>query len=233
MKILELFWQGITQALHSEVWQVTSLSLQISGVATLLSLLLGLPLGITLALKNFPGRKIIISIVNTGMGMPPVLIGLVISLLLWRSGPLGYLHLMYTPWAIIIAQAVIAFPLITALTVTALQQVNPKLRLQLLALGASPWQLVMTLLREARLSLLAAVIAGFGAAISEVGAAMMVGGNIKGQTRVLTTTIALAVSRGDFNLALVLGFVLLGLAFAVTFFLTSVQQRGHSDEYHS
>ncbi|WP_423055294.1 ABC transporter permease [Zhaonella formicivorans] len=230
---MELFWQGITQALHSEVWQVTSLSLQISGVATLLSLLLGLPLGITLALKNFPGRKIIISIVNTGMGMPPVLIGLVISLLLWRSGPLGYLHLMYTPWAIIIAQAVIAFPLITALTVTALQQVNPKLRLQLLALGASPWQLVMTLLREARLSLLAAVIAGFGAAISEVGAAMMVGGNIKGQTRVLTTTIALAVSRGDFNLALVLGFVLLGLAFAVTFFLTSVQQRGHSDEYHS
>jgi tungstate transport system permease protein len=167
------------------------------------------------------------------MGMPPVLIGLVISLLLWRSGPLGYLHLMYTPWAIIIAQAVIAFPLITALTVTALQQVNPKLRLQLLALGASPWQLVMTLLREARLSILAAVIAGFGAAISEVGAAMMVGGNIKGQTRVLTTTIALAVSRGDFNLALVLGFVLLGLAFAVTFFLTSVQQRGHSDEYHS
>ena len=208
-----------------EVWRVTALSLQVSLTATALSLLVGVPVGTWLALARFPGRRLLLGLVNTGMGMPPVVAGLLITMLLWRSGPLAELRLLYTPTAIVIAQFVLAAPIVTGLTAAAMQQLNPRLRLQILALGATRWQLLGLLVRETRLPLLAAVMAGFGAVISEVGAAMMVGGNIPGQTRVLTTATVLETSKGNFDLALALGLLLLILIYAVTLTLTWVQQR--------
>ncbi|MCX5734738.1 MAG: ABC transporter permease [candidate division NC10 bacterium] len=208
--------------------QITWLSLQISGSATLLSLLVGIPSGVGLALAKFPGRGLLIALVNTGMGLPPVVVGLFVSIFLWRSGPLGPLGLLYTPTAIVIAQFVIAAPIVVGLTVAAMQQLNPKLRLQLLALGASRWQLLWLLMREARLPLLAAVMAGFGGVISEVGASMMVGGNLLGQTRVLTTATVLETGKGNFDVAIALSLILLALVFGVPYLLTWVQQRGRT-----
>jgi tungstate transport system permease protein len=210
----------------SELIQITLLSLQISAIATAISLLVGLPLGTLLALGRFPGRSLALSLVNTGMGLPPVVVGLFVALLLWRSGPCGDLELIYTPAAIVIAQVIIAFPVVTGLTATALQSLNPRLELQLLGLGASKVQIVLALWREARLPLLAALMAGFGAVISEVGASMMVGGNIRYQTRVLTTAIVLETSRGNFDLAIGLGVLLLGITFLINWALTWIQQRG-------
>jgi tungstate transport system permease protein len=178
-----------------------------------------------LALARFPGRGLCVALVNTGMGLPPVVVGLFVSIFLWRSGPLGVLELLYTPTAIVIAQFIIAAPIVMGLTIAAMQQLNPKLRLQLLGLGASRWQLLWLLMREARLPLLAAVMAGFGGVISEVGASMMVGGNIRGQTRVLTTATVLETGKGNFDLAIALGVILLVLAFAVNYLLTRIQQR--------
>ena len=149
-----------------------------------------LPLGTALALSKFPGRAFLLSLINTGMALPPVVVGLFVAMSLWRSGPLGDLKLIYTPAAIIIAQTIISAPVVTGLTAAALQQLNPRLRLQLYGLGASRIQMIFSLWQEARLPLLAALMAGFGSVISEVGASMMVGGNIKGQTRVLTTARA-------------------------------------------
>jgi tungstate transport system permease protein len=211
-----------------EVWQITLLSLQVSGIATLISLVIGLPLGTWLALDVFRGRGFLLSLVNTGMALPPVVAGLVISILLWRSGPLGDLRLIYTPAAIIIAQTVIAAPVVTGLTTAALQQLNPRLRLQLLGLGASRVQMILLLWRQARLPLLAALMAGFGSVISEVGASMMVGGNIRGQTRVLTTAIVLETSKGEFAAAIALSILLLLLAYLVNLGLTYLQQRGEA-----
>jgi tungstate transport system permease protein len=208
-----------------EVWRVTLLSLQVSGIATGISLLLGMPLGTLLALGVFQGRGFLLSLVNTGMALPPVVAGLVISILLWRSGPFGNLRLIYTPIAIIIAQTVIAAPVVAGLTTAALQQLDPRLRMQLQGLGASRWQVVVTLWREARLPLLAALMAGFGSVISEVGASMMVGGNIRGQTRVLTTAIVLETSKGEFTSAIALSILLLLLAYLVNLGLTWIQQR--------
>lgn len=228
---MDLIWQGFAEALRRllsgdpEVMQVTWLSLQISLSATFISLLIGLPLGTLLALSKFRTRRFWISLVNTGMALPPVVVGLMVSILLWRSGPLGDLRLMYTPLAIIIAQTIIGAPVVTGLTISALQQLNPRLQLQLLGLGASRWQMVFMLWREARLPLLAALMAGFGAVISEVGASMMVGGNLRGQTRVLTTAIVLETSKGEFAMAIALSIILLLLAFLVNLFLTSIQQR--------
>jgi tungstate transport system permease protein len=210
----------------AEVWQVTLLSLRVSLTATALSLFIGVPLGTWLALARFPGRRLVLAAINTGMGMPPVVAGLVITIVLWRSGPLGEFRLLYTPTAIVIAQVALALPIVVGLTVAAIQQLEPRLRLQILALGATRVQYLWLLAREARLPLLAAVMAGFGAVISEVGAAMMVGGNIQGQTRVLTTAIVLEASKGNFDTALALGLVLLALVYAVNLALTWVQQRG-------
>jgi tungstate transport system permease protein len=210
----------------AETWRVTLLSLQVSLAATAISLLVGVPLGTWLALARFPGRGLALALVNTGMGMPPVVAGLVITILLWRTGPLGQLRLLYTPTAIVIAQVALALPIVVGLSAAAIQQLNPRLRLQILALGATRTQYLALLVREARLPLLAAVMAGFGAVISEVGAAMMVGGNIQGQTRVLTTAIVLETSRGNFDLALALGLILLALVYAVNLALTAIQQRG-------
>ncbi|MCL6472293.1 MAG: ABC transporter permease [Firmicutes bacterium] len=228
---MELLFEGIKQALiliftgDPLVIEATLRSFETSGSAVLISLLLGLPLGLLLALARFPGRNLIISIVNAGMGLPPVVVGLFVAILLWRSGVLGFLGLMYTVPAMIIAQVIIAMPLVVGLTVSAVQQLNPKLKLQALALGASKVQMLITLVKEARLTALAAVIAGFGAIISEVGAVIMVGGNISGQTRVLTTAIVELVGKGDFSRALALSFILLAITFAATYALTLYQQK--------
>lgn len=229
---MDLIWEGIRQAFwlilqgDSEVLRITLLSLQVSGSAVLISLFLGIPLGTYLALARFPGRNLAVSLVNTGMGLPPVVVGLFVTLLLWRNGPLGILDLLFTPIAMIIAQVIIAAPIVTGLTIAAIQQLNPQLRLQLLALGASRLQLFWLLIREARLPLLAAIMAGFGGVISEVGAVMMVGGNIKGQTRVLTTATVLESRMGHFDLAIALGVILLLLSFFVNWALTWIQQQG-------
>jgi len=209
-----------------EVLRVMALSLQVSLTATALSMLVGVPLGTWLALARFPGRALLLAVVNTGMGMPPVVAGLIITVMLWRSGPLGPLHLLYTPTAIVIAQFTLAAPIVAGLTAAAMQQLNPKIRLQILALGATPGQSLWLLVREARLPLLAAMMAGFGAVISEVGASMMVGGNIAGQTRVLTTATVLETSKGNFDLALALGVLLLLLVYSVNLCVTWIQQRG-------
>ncbi len=228
---MELIWQGIKQAFlllfggDPEVWHITLLSLQISGLATFISLFIGLPLGTGLALGQFRGRGFVLSLINTGMALPPVVVGLTVSIFLWRSGPLGDLRLIYTPAAIVIAQVVIAAPVVTGLTAAALQQLNPRLRLQLLGLGASRLQMVTALWREARLPLLAALMAGFGSVISEVGASMMVGGNIRFQTRVLTTAIVLETGKGEFARAIALSLLLLLLAYLVNLALTWIQQR--------
>ena len=210
----------------AEVLQITVLSLQVSTIATVVSLLIGLPLGTWLALGSFRGRSFLLSIINTGMALPPVVVGLVVALMLWRSGPLGDLHLIYTPVAIIIAQTVIAAPVVTGLTAAALEALDPRLGQQLLGLGASRLQMIWYLWREARLPLLAALMAGFGSVISEVGASMMVGGNIRGQTRVLTTAIVLETSKGEFEKALALSALLLILTYLINLALTWIQQKG-------
>ncbi|MGH7855243.1 MAG: ABC transporter permease, partial [Candidatus Binatia bacterium] len=178
---MELIWQGSVKAVElifgfdAEVWSITWLSLKISGCATVVSLLLGIPLGIALAMAHFRGRSFIAALVNTGMGLPPVVVGLFVSIFLWRSGPLGFLELIYSPSSMVLAQVIIAFPIVAGLAMASFQSLDPKLTLQLLAIGASKPQLLWLLCKEARLPLLAAVMAGFGGVISEVGASMMVG----------------------------------------------------------
>jgi tungstate transport system permease protein len=224
-----LFTTNISTAwmtFDSEIPSITLLSLQVSGVATVVSLLIGLPFGTWLALGKFPGRSFLLSLINTGMALPPVVVGLAVAITLWRSGPLGELRLIYTPAAIVIAQTVIAAPVVTGLTAAALQQLNPRLQLQLYGLGASRVQMILSLWRETRLPLLAAVMAGFGSVISEVGASMMVGGNIRGQTRVLTTAIVLETSKGEFEQAIALSVLLLTITFLINWALTWIQQRG-------
>jgi tungstate transport system permease protein len=230
---MELIWQGVVKAvelvfgLNAEVWSITWLSLMISGYATLISLLVGIPLGIALALGRFPGRGVTVAMINTGMGLPPVVVGLFVSIFLWRSGPLGFMELIYTPTAMVIAQVIIAFPIVAGLTMASFQSLDPKLALQLLGIGASQIQVLWLLCKEAKLPLLAAVMAGFGGVISEVGASMMVGGNIRGQTRVLTTATVLETGKGNFEIAIALGLILLALTFAVNFLLTRIQQGEH------
>ncbi len=208
-----------------EVMGITLLSLRVSGLATLVSLVIGVSAGTLVALTRFPGRGFVVSLINTGMGLPPVVVGLFVTILLWRSGPLGFLGMLYTPGAMILAQAVIATPIVMGITLAAMQQLPKKLRLQILALGATRLQLAWILMREARLPLLAAVMAGFGGVISEVGASIMVGGNIKGYSRVLTTATVMEASRGNFDTAIALGIILLVLAFAVNLVLTRIQQK--------
>lgn len=221
-------WQLLT-SLGSEVWQVALLTINVSGTATLISILAGIPLGIWLALKDFPCKAVVGSFVNYGMGLPPVVVGLVVSLALWRYGPLGELGLMYTPTAMVLAQTIIAMPIVTAFGFAAILAVNPLLRQQLIVLGAKPWQANWLLIKEARLGLVAAVIAGFGRVTSEVGASMMVGGNIKGQTRVLTTATVMEVGKGNYDVALAVSGILLVIAYSVVLLLTYLQHSGKSD----
>jgi tungstate transport system permease protein len=227
---MDLIIQGIWQAIvllatgDPETWRITLLSLQVSGAATLISLFIGMSGGICLALADFRGKSLLVSLINTGMGLPPVVVGLFVTIFLWRNGPLGFLGMLYTPGAIILAQAVIATPLVAGITVAAIQNLPRNLRLQILALGATRLQMIRLLIREARLPLLAAVMAGFGGVISEVGASIMVGGNIKDYTRVLTTATVMETGKGNFDIAIALGIILLILTFAVNYILTLVQQ---------
>ncbi len=227
---MDLLWEGVRRAAallvagDDEVWGILRLSLLVSGSATLVALAVGIPAGTALALARFPGRRLVVSAVNAGMGLPPVVVGLFVTLLLWRRGLLGSLEILYTPAAIVVAQVLIASPIVAGMTLAAVQQVPREFRLQLLALGASRVQMVRVVLREARLPMLAAVMAGFGGVISEIGASMMVGGNIKGLTRTLTTAMVLETGKGDFDVAIALSLLLLVLVFLVNWALTSIQQ---------
>jgi tungstate transport system permease protein len=228
---MDLIVEGIKKAFFllisfdPEVMGITLLSLQVSGTATLISLLIGISVGATVALSSFPGKRFVVGLINTGMGLPPVVVGLFVTLFLWRNGPLGFLGILYTPAAMIIAQTIIATPIVMGITLAAVQQLPQKLKLQILALGATRLQMVWILLREARLPLLAAVMAGFGGVISEVGASIMVGGNIKDYSRVLTTATVMETGRGNFDIAIALSIILLLLAYFVNLILTQIQQR--------
>jgi tungstate transport system permease protein len=229
---MELVVQGLQRACwllvsgDPGVWQITWLTLRVCLTATLAGVLVGVPVGVALAVGNSRLNRLLITLANTGMGLPPVVVGLWVSILLWRYGPLGQLGLMYTPAAMVIAQAVIVMPIVAGFTLAGIGQQDPRLRLQLLGLGASRRQLYWLLVVEARIAILAGVIAGFGAVVSEVGASMMVGGNVLGCTRVLTTATVLEVSKGEFATAIALSAVLMLLAYGVTVVLTVVQQRG-------
>ncbi len=228
---MDLIFEGIKKAfillanLDAEVLGITLLSLKISGTATLISLVIGVSAGTAVALTRFPGRNFLVSLINVGMGLPPVVVGLFVTIFLWRNGPFGFMGILYTPTAIIIAQTIIATPIVTGISLAAMQQLPQNLRLQILALGANRLQMIWMLVREARLPLLAAVMAGFGGVISEVGASIMVGGNIKGYTRVLTTATVMESSRGNFDVAIALSIILLLLAYMITLILTQIQQR--------
>jgi tungstate transport system permease protein len=228
---VDLVFEGIKKAfwliftLDPEVLNITFLSLKVSGSATLISLLIGISTGTAVALSQFPGRKFVVSLINTGMGLPPVVVGLFVTIFLWRNGPLGFLEILYTPAAMILAQAIIATPIVMGITLAAIQALPRNLKLQILALGATRWQMVWILVKEARLPLLAGVMAGFGGVISEVGASIMVGGNIKGYSRVLTTATVMETSRGNFDVAIALGVILLALAYLINLVLTHIQQR--------
>jgi tungstate transport system permease protein len=228
---MDLIFEGIKKAFwllvsfDPEVLGITLLSIKVSGSATLISLFIGISVGASVALTRFPGRRIVVSLINTGMALPPVVVGLFVTISLWRNGPLGFMGILYTPLAMIIAQTVIATPIVTGITLAAVQQLPAKLRLQILALGATRLQMLWILIKEAKLSLLAAVMAGFGGVISEVGASIMVGGNIKGYSRVLTTATVMETGRGNFDVAIALSIILLLLAYLINLVLTQVQQR--------
>ncbi len=228
---MELIWDGIREAARlwwsgdGEIIEITLRTLAISASATALALIVGIPLGAVLALRRFWGRGLIVAAVNTGMGMPPVAIGLLVALILWRTGPLGDLNLIYTPTAMVVAQLLLSLPMVVGFSLASIQSVNPRLIGQMWAMGANRLQVLWLLVRETRLGLLAAVMAGFGAAISEVGASMQVGGNLAGETRVLTTATVLETGRGNFEVAIALSLVLVLLAFLVNLVLTTVQQR--------
>lgn len=227
---MDFIIEGFRKALHiilsgnPEVLSIARLSLTVSLAATALAVLAGVPLGSWIAVKKFPLKKLLIALVNTGMGLPPVVAGLVVMLFLARSGPLGFLNWLYTPKGMIVAQFIIALPIITALSISAMQNVDPKFYNQILALGASERQAVWVCLKEIRLTVVAAVIAGFGRLVAEVGAVMIVGGNIRHQTRMLTTATVMETQMGNFDMAIAIGLVLLTVGFVVNLALTLIQQ---------
>jgi tungstate transport system permease protein len=218
---MDLIWQGLLDALRllarrdPAVLGIAALSLLVSGAATLLATLVGVPLGTLVAIRRFPGRRLLVSLINTGMGLPPVVVGLALSIMLWRSGPLGPLALIYTPAAMVAAQFIVAMPLAAGLTRTAVALHGGGLLDALRADGAPEWRVGWELVRAARAQVLVAIAAAFGRAISEVGASLMVGGNILNQTRILTTAITLETGKGEFARAIALGLILLAVAFAV------------------
>ena len=224
LNALSLIWH-----MDAALLQIVALTLQVTGTALFLAILLGVPVGVVFGLKSQPGVEgCLTPLIYTGMGLPPVVVGLFVYLMLSNRGPLGDLHWLFTPTAMILAQLILALPLVVGLTITAVRGVNPEMHLQLFALGATRRQLAWTILAEARLGMIAAIVAAFGAIISEVGAVMLVGGNIAGETRVLTTAIVLETRKGDFALALALGIILLALAFMANLVLYAIQQRGET-----
>ena len=218
----------------SQLMEIVLLSLRVSGIALALSTVIGIPFGALLGLARFRGRRLAVALIYTGMAFPPVVIGLFVYLMLSRSGVLGSLNIawiprLFTPAAMIVAQVIIAFPLVAGFTMAAVQGVDPALRLQVQSLGASRWQTTWAILDEARVGVIAAIVAGFGGIISEVGAVMLVGGNIEGQTRVLTTSSVLETNKGNFGLAMALGVILLSMAFTTNFIILRLQGRSFDE----
>ena len=229
---MQVIWDGIAEAMRlifggdADVLQITLRSLWVSGLALLIAVLIGVPVGSLIALRSFRGRRLVVTIINTGMAAPPVVVGLLVAMFLTRNGPLGQFRLLYSTWAMVIAQVIIAFPIVAGLSLAALQQLDLGLRQQIAALGAGRFQAFVAQLREIRIALLAAVMAAFGAVISEVGAVIMVGGNIKGQTQVLTGAIVQETRIGRFAIAIALAVILTTLAFGTNLALTLIQQKG-------
>jgi tungstate transport system permease protein len=228
--------RGLVQAFRLIVirdpalFEIVALSIRVSGTALLFSTLIGIPLGALMGLSRFVGRRLVIALLYTGMGFPPVVVGLFVYLMLSRSGPLGQLNWplipsLFTPAAMVVAQSIISFPLVAGFTMAAVMGVDPQLRQQVQALGATRWQTTLTVLMEARIGVIVSVIAGFGSIVSEVGAVMLVGGNIEHSTRVLTTAIVLETRKGNFDLAMAIGVVLLGLSFLTIVAMLYLQGR--------
>ena len=226
--IIEGFGKAFFLILHldPELLSIILLSLKVSGTALIVATTLGLPLGALTALKHFPGRSFIISVLNTSMGLPPVVVGVFLYLLLSRSGPLGFMALLYTPLAMIVAQSILAFPFVAALSHSAIMKIDPLIKKASLTLGATSFQVTTAMVREARYGIMAAIIAALGRVMAEVGAILIVGGNIAGFTRVMTTTIALESDKGNFALALALGIVLLMISFVINMALYFIQKKG-------
>lgn len=234
---METIWQGIVQAVRlisqgdPALYEIIWLSLKVSGTALLFSTLIGIPLGAMMGLSRFTGRRLVIALLYTGMGFPPVVVGLFVYLMLSRNGLLGALQstlipALFTPSAMVVAQCIISFPLVAGFTMAAVMGVDPQLRQQIHALGATRLQGTLAVLAEARVGVIVSIIAGFGSIISEVGAVMMVGGNIEHKTRMLTTAIVLETSKGNFDLAMALGAVLLTLSFATNVLVLRLQGKG-------
>lgn len=228
--LIEGFQRAFSLILHldAELLGIIALSLKVSFLALFIGSVLGIPLGAAMGLKRFPARGALISLMNTFMGLPPVVVGLFLYILLSRSGPLGFMGLLYTPWAMVTAQTILAFPIVTALSHSAIVNVDPIIRRASMTLGASPIQVTRTIVNEARYGILSGVIAAFGRVMAEVGAIIIVGGNIAGLTRVMTTAIALETDKGNFELALALGVVLLALSLVVNVLLHTIQRKGVS-----
>jgi len=212
--------------LDRELLGIIILSLEVSGTALIISAIIGVPAGAVLGLKKFPGRGFIISLMNTFMGLPPVVVGLFVYLLLSRRGPLGFMGLLYTSSAMITAQTILALPIVISLCQSAIVSVKPIIRQAAVTLGATPYQAAITIIREARYGILSGIIAGLGRAMGEVGAILIVGGNIAGYTRVMTTTIALETDKGNFELALALGIILLIISLLINIVLHLIQRKG-------
>jgi tungstate transport system permease protein len=226
--LLEAFRLIVTW--NPDLVDIVSLSLRVSGVALLFSTLVGIPIGSLLGLSRFRGRRLVVALLYTGMGFPPVVVGLFTYLMLSHSGPLGQLGweavpALFTPGAMIAAQTIISFPLVAGFAMAAVMGVDPQLRQQVRSLGATAWQATLTILAEARLGVVVSIIAGFGSIISEVGAVMLVGGNIEHRTRVLTTAIVLETRKGNFDLAMALGLILLSLSFLANAAMLLLQGR--------
>jgi len=211
--------------LNREVFEIVIFTLKVSFWGTLLSALFGVPIGFYIGIKEFPGKSIVQTVLNTLMALPTVVVGLTVYAFISRQGPLGEWGLLFTPSAVIIGQWILATPLICALTISATKSVDKKVGATALTLGANAIQESTTILKEARFALFAAIIAGFGRVIAEVGAAMMLGGNIRGYTRTMTTAIALETSKGEFGFGLALGFILMVIALGINLFFTYFQRR--------
>ena len=216
--------------LNQELLGIIFLSLKVSGIALIISSIIGVPAGTIIGLRKFPGRGFIITLLNTFMGLPPVVVGLFVYLLLSRSGPLGFMGLLYTPSAMVAAQSILAFPIVASLCHSAIVTVDPIIGQAAITLGATPYQKAITIIKEARYGILSGIIAGLGRVMAEVGAILIVGGNIAGYTRVMTTTIALETDKGNFELALALGIILLTLSLIINVVLHFFQKIGMISE---
>jgi tungstate transport system permease protein len=229
---METLLSGFSQAIRlifsfdRELYSIVFLSLKVSGGALLLAAFIGLPVGSVIGLKKFLGRDFIISLLNTFMGLPPVVVGLVLYLILSRSGPLGFMGILYSPFAMIIAQTLLAAPIVAALSHSSIIGVDDVVRKSAITLGATQLQAAVKVIAEARYGIMAAIIAAFGRVAAEVGAILIVGGNIAGYTRVMTTTIALETDKGNFELALALGIVLISIALCINIILHIMQKKG-------